>query len=99
MLLLPIAHTSESDAQTAFQPERLPDGASAWGRLLVSYFKLQVRETCMIHSMSRMTMFFKLCVFIAVTSISLNADDVPGPLKSGFVMGDPVWKEIPIRED
>jgi hypothetical protein len=30
---------------------------------------------------------------------SLCASDVPGPLKSRFVTGDPVWKEIPIRDD
>lgn len=41
----------------------------------------------------------RLCLFLALASLSLNADDVPGPLKSRFVLGDPVWKEIPVRDD
>ena len=40
-----------------------------------------------------------LCLLLAFASLSLNADDVPGPLKSRFVLGDPVWKEIPVRND
>jgi hypothetical protein len=40
-----------------------------------------------------------LCVLLGLASFSLNADDVPGPLKSRFVLGDPVWKEIPVRPD
>ncbi|HTB13999.1 MAG TPA: hypothetical protein VK752_20640 [Bryobacteraceae bacterium] len=41
----------------------------------------------------------QLCLFLAVASISLSADDVPSPLRSRFVLGDPVWKEIPVRPD
>jgi hypothetical protein len=40
-----------------------------------------------------------LCLFLAFASLPLNADDVPGPLRSRFVLGDPVWKEIPVRSD
>ena len=40
-----------------------------------------------------------LCLLLAFTSLCLNASDVPGPLKSRFVIGDPVWKEIPVRDD
>jgi hypothetical protein len=35
----------------------------------------------------------------AFGSVLLNASDVPGPLKSRFIIGDPVWKEIPVRDD
>jgi hypothetical protein len=38
-------------------------------------------------------------LFVAFTASSLIADDVPGPLKSRFIIGDPVWKEIPVRDD
>lgn len=38
-------------------------------------------------------------LFVAFVSCTLVADDVPGPLKSRFVIGDPVWKEIPVRDD
>jgi len=38
-------------------------------------------------------------LFLAIALISVNASDVPGPLKSRFVIGDPVWKEIPVRDD
>jgi hypothetical protein len=41
----------------------------------------------------------RLFLFIVSASLMLNADDVPGPLKSRFVLGDPVWKEIPVRDD
>ena len=30
---------------------------------------------------------------------SLFASDIPGPLKARFVVGDPVWREIPVRDD
>jgi hypothetical protein len=46
-----------------------------------------------------MKITFPLCLLLTIASISLNADDVPGPLKSRFVLGDPVWKEIPVRAD
>ena len=46
-----------------------------------------------------MKITFQLCVFIAVASLSLKTDDVPGPLRSRFVIGDSVWKEIPVRDD
>lgn len=41
---------------------------------------------------------FIACCFLFTTAL-LNASDVPGPLKSRFTIGDPVWKEIPIRND
>jgi hypothetical protein len=34
-----------------------------------------------------------------VAACSLFAADIPKPLKSRFVVGDPVWRELPIRED
>lgn len=41
-----------------------------------------------------------LLLMIAVlAALTLSAGDVPGPLKARFVIGDPVWKEIPVRED
>ena len=39
------------------------------------------------------------CLLIAIGVSILCASDIPGPLKSRFVTGDPVWKEIPVRED
>lgn len=30
---------------------------------------------------------------------SLSAADIPKPLKSRFVVGDPVWRELPMRDD
>jgi hypothetical protein len=42
---------------------------------------------------------FSFCLLLVAASVSLNADDVPGPLRSRFIIGDPVWKEIPVRDD
>jgi len=36
---------------------------------------------------------------LALAAHCLFAADVPKPLKSRFVVGDPVWREIPIRDD
>ena len=38
------------------------------------------------------------CVF-ALTAASTLAGGIPKPLKSRFVIGDPVWRELPIRAD
>jgi hypothetical protein len=35
---------------------------------------------------------------LALAACSLFAVDVPKPLKSRFVVGDPVWREIPVRD-
>ena len=39
------------------------------------------------------------CLLLAMTICGLYASDIPGPLKDRFVTGDPVWKEIPVRQD
>ena len=39
-----------------------------------------------------------LFCFLALTAVSLAAD-VPKSLKSRFVIGDPVWREPPVRDD
>ncbi|HMD99827.1 MAG TPA: hypothetical protein VKM93_21170 [Terriglobia bacterium] len=39
------------------------------------------------------------CMLLAIAVSSLFASDVPKPLKARFVTGDPVWKEIPIRDE
>jgi hypothetical protein len=39
------------------------------------------------------------CALLAVVVSSASASDVPKPLQSRFVTGDPVWKEIPVRDD
>ena len=36
---------------------------------------------------------------LALAACSLFAADIPKPLKSRFVVGDPVWREIPIRDN
>jgi hypothetical protein len=36
---------------------------------------------------------------LALTAGSFFAAGVPKPLKSRFVIGDPVWRELPIRDD
>ena len=43
----------------------------------------------------RLLLFVTLC---AVLSMALFAG-VPDPVKSRFVVGDAVWREIPIRDD
>jgi hypothetical protein len=42
---------------------------------------------------------FWILLLSAFASLPASAGDVPGPLKSRFVIGDPVWKEIPVRQD
>jgi hypothetical protein len=42
--------------------------------------------------------FLAACAVISMAS-GLSASDFPKPLKSRFVTGDPVWREIPVRED
>ena len=39
------------------------------------------------------------CMLITVSASGLFAANVPGPLKSRFVTGDPVWREMPVRDD
>ena len=45
----------------------------------------------------------RICVAFAsallLSTYTLFAADVPKPLKSRFVVGDPVWREIPVRDD
>ncbi len=38
-------------------------------------------------------------MLIAVAASGFAASDVPKPLKSRFVTGDPVWRELPVRDD
>jgi hypothetical protein len=38
------------------------------------------------------------CTLVLVV-LCLQASTVPGPLKARFVTGDPVWRELPVRED
>ena len=41
-----------------------------------------------------------LGAMLLVIAVScLFAADIPKPLKTRFVTGDPVWKELPVRED
>jgi hypothetical protein len=39
------------------------------------------------------------CMLLATAVSSLFASDVPGPLRSRFVTGDPVWREMPVRDE
>ena len=39
------------------------------------------------------------CVLALAAASSLMGVDVPKPLKSRFVVGDPVWRELPVRDD
>src|ERR1022692_479559 len=36
---------------------------------------------------------------LTIAAYSLFAADIPKPLKSRFVVGDPVWRELLIRDD
>jgi hypothetical protein len=36
---------------------------------------------------------------LTIAAYSLLAADIPKPLKTRFVVGDPVWRELPMRED
>lgn len=36
---------------------------------------------------------------LALTTTSIPASGIPKPLRSRFVIGDPVWRELPIRDD
>jgi len=47
---------------------------------------------------SRLRSGFSCVLALAATS-SLLAVDVPKALKSRFVVGDPVWRELPVRDD
>jgi hypothetical protein len=40
-----------------------------------------------------------LITAFVLTACSLNASDVPKPLRSRFVTGDAVWRELPVRDD
>ncbi len=48
-------------------------------------------------------MLFKRCIALAcalaLAVCSLPGAGIPKPLKSRFVVGDPVWRELPVRED
>jgi hypothetical protein len=48
-------------------------------------------------------MSFRRCIALgcvmALAVCSLPGANIPKPLKSRFVVGDPVWRELPIRED
>lgn len=39
------------------------------------------------------------CVWMAVAASGLCASNVPKPVRSRFVTGDPVWRELPVRDD
>jgi len=39
------------------------------------------------------------CPLLLLVATGAPSADVPKPLKSRFVIGDPVWREIPVRED
>jgi len=44
----------------------------------------------------------RLTVFLAVVmlaAVSLYAQSVPKPLKTRLVVGDPIWRELPVREE
>ena len=47
-----------------------------------------------LHHRRCLALFFLL----VLTAVSLAAD-VPKPFKSRFVIGDPVWRELPVRDD
>jgi len=40
-----------------------------------------------------------LALAFLAAACSALAGDIPKPLKSRFVTGDPVWREIPVRDD
>jgi hypothetical protein len=42
---------------------------------------------------------FVLASMLLISASILHAADVPGPLKARFVTGDPVWRELPVREE
>jgi hypothetical protein len=50
--------------------------------------------------MNKKTKIFTLfaCALLLVAS-TLNAGDVPKPLRARFVTGDAVWRELPVRDD
>ena len=39
------------------------------------------------------------CALLLLLATSATSADVPKPLKSRFVIGDPVWREIPVRDE
>ncbi|MGA2737224.1 MAG: hypothetical protein ABSG65_07195 [Bryobacteraceae bacterium] len=40
-----------------------------------------------------------LAVLLCLTAVALRAADVPNAVKSRFEVSDPVWRELPIRDD
>jgi hypothetical protein len=46
----------------------------------------------------RLSVLFR-CMLMTMAVSSLFASDVPKALKSRFVTGDPVWREIPVRDE
>src|SRR5687768_10344090 len=44
----------------------------------------------------------QLTVFVAVVmlaAVSVSAQSVPKPLKTRLVVGDPIWRELPVRAE
>jgi hypothetical protein len=48
---------------------------------------------------SRVLVGVASCAIAFASISSLLAVDIPKPLKARFVTGDPVWRELPVRED
>jgi hypothetical protein len=46
-----------------------------------------------------MTIRIAISVTLLVAVCVLFAADIPKPLKTRFVVGDPVWREVPVRAD
>lgn len=40
-----------------------------------------------------------ILLMVAVASVSLGAQTVPKPLRTRLVVGDPVWRELPVRDN
>jgi len=40
-----------------------------------------------------------VALMLLLTACILFAADIPKPLKTRFVVGDPVWREVPVRAD
>jgi len=47
--------------------------------------------------MSTRSLIAPIACLLALMSVHLFASDVPKPLKSRFIVGDPIWREIPLR--
>jgi hypothetical protein len=39
-----------------------------------------------------------ICMFAAATMVTLEAQTIPKPLKQRLVVGEPVWRELPVRD-